>query len=763
MKRVLLFAVAALSFAACNADSSNGYTPPTVGLDDAGSEGGEGGSLVTDAGARDVIAVSCTTTFRYAPPAGRIIHSAQVTGEWNAFAKPGVAMTGPASDGSFNVGIELPAGLVGYKLLLDGAYELDPGARLRTYVGGVENSAVRVPDCHVPVLSLSDKTLTRAASGQGRFTANVRYVDAADRAGFDPASVKATLRKDEVVSPVAVKLDGARLSLDAPTLADGKYSIVVSANDKRGKAAKPLRLVFWVENAAFDWHDAVIYMAMTDRMKDGDPTNNAPAITGVDLRASFQGGDFEGVRSVIASGALDQLGVRAIWLTPFQTNPQGAFAADDGVHSVTGYHGYWPTKAREVEPRLGGEAALKKLVKEAHAHGIRVLQDFVVNHVHKEHEYFSAHPEWFRTGCLCGTSNCDWTAHRLDCLFADYLPDVNWTVPAVNEQYGDDAVYWIDNFDLDGLRMDAVKHVEDVATINLSARIRDEFEAAGTKVFLTGETAMGWSDCGLACNQSQYDTISRYIGPNGLDGQFDFVLYAAVPYLVFDTNSTKGLVHADYWAQASGWEYPAGSIMTPYIGSHDTPRSVTIASYRGQDGAHALSIPGNKWSNIAAAPPDSEPYARHRLAMSWLMGLPGAPLVYYGDEYGEWGGADPNNRVMWRGDRTLSADEAATLALTRKLGTARRELVALRRGDYRPVSTTEDFLVFARQTQAGDVALVAINRLATPQTYAATLPLTIPLSNGTVLHDRLGGPDVTVSGGAVTLTLGARSSAILAP
>lgn len=765
MKRVLLFAIATLSFVACNADSSDGYAPPPVGLNDAGSEGGpvgEGGPL-GDAGPVEVTSVSCTTTFRYAPPAGRIVHSAELTGEWNAFAKPGVAMTGPAIDGSFTAGIELPAGLVGYKLLLDGAYEMDPGARLRKWAGGVENSAVRIPDCHVPALALTDKTLTRAAASQGHFVANVHYIDAADLAGIDPASVQATLRKDDVVAPATVKVDGTHLSIDAASLADGKYSILVSAKDKRGIAAKPLRLMFWVEDTAFDWRDAVIYMAMTDRMKDGDPTNNMAPIPGIDPRVQFQGGDFDGVRSVIASGALDQLGVRAIWLTPLQTNPQGAFAAADGVHQVTGYHGYWPTKAREVETRLGGEVALKKLVKEAHAHGIRILQDFVVNHVHKEHEYFTAHPEWFRTGCLCGTNNCDWTVHRLDCLFADYLPDVNWTVPAVSEQYGDDAVYWLDTFDIDGLRMDAVKHVEDVATVNLSARIRDEFEAAGTKVFLTGETAMGWSDCGLACNQSQYDTISHYIGPNDLDGQFDFVLYAAVPYLVFDTNSSKGLIHADYWAQASGWEYPQGAIMTPYIGSHDTTRSVTNADYRGQDGAHATNIPGNQWDNPAVAPTDSEPYARHRLAMSWLLGLPGAPLVYYGDEYGQYGGVDPNNRNMWHGDGTLTADETATLAWTRKLGTARKELVALRRGDYRPVSTTEDFLVFARQTGAGDVALVAINRLATPQTYVATLPLTIPLSNGVVLHDRLGGPDVTVSGGTVTITLPARSSAILAP
>src|SRR5258708_32001047 len=169
------------------------------------------------------------------------------------------------------------------------------------------------------------------------------------------------------------------------------------------------------------------------------------------------------------------------------------------------------------------------------------------------------------------------------------------------------------------------------------------------------------------------------------------------------------MIHVDYWTQQSAPpNSPAGAIMTPYIGSQDTPRFVTLASYRGQDAAHDVGIPGNKWSNVAGAPPDSEPYARHRLALSWLLGAPGAPLVYYGDEYGEWGGADPNNRVMWRGNGTLSADEQATLAWTRKLGAARRELVAMRRGGYVPVAgTTETLLVFGRQA-GSNAALVAM-------------------------------------------------------
>ncbi|MCA9694118.1 MAG: glycosyl hydrolase, partial [Myxococcales bacterium] len=440
------------------------------------------------------------------------------------------------------------------------------------------------------------------------------------------------------------------------------------------------------------------------------------------------------------------------WLTPFQENPQPAFLASDGFHQVTGYHGYWPIRAREVEPRIGGEAALRALVAEAHAHGIRILQDFVVNHVHEDHEYMAAHPEWFRTGCVCGTQDCDWTGHALDCMFAPYLPDINHTVPEANAAFVDDAVYWLDEFNLDGLRVDAVKHVEEVATRNLAAAVREGFEAAGTHYFLMGETAMGWGDCDDPCNDENYQTIARYIGPHGLDGQFDFVLYHAVAYNTF-AYGDKGMLHADYWLTHGLSKWPAGAVMTPYVGSHDTPRFATLADYRGQDPQHDRGVAHSQWDNTAQAPGDAEPYRRARIAMAWLFGLPGAPLLYYGDEYGQWGGADPNNRLMWRPQAELSADEAETLAFVRKLGAARTALPALRVGAYAPLHVDEDTLVFARHDADAGAAIVGLTRAGVDVALEVFVD-DIGLSPGTSLIDHMGGPASSVSlTGKVALTI----------
>ena len=193
--------------------------------------------------------------------------------------------------------------------------------------------------------------------------------------------------------------------------------------------------------------------------------------------------------------------------------------AADGVHDVSAFHGYWPTEPRGIEPKLGTAEELHALVEAAHERDIRVMMDFVVNHVHEQHTYYEDNPEWFNAGCICGSANCDWTEHRLDCQFTSYMPDVNWKIRDASEQFIDDALWWLETYDLDGLRIDAVKHVEDLATRNLVAQVNERFETVGTDYYLKGETAMGWAGHSLVDNQEQYGTINAYMGPDGLDGK----------------------------------------------------------------------------------------------------------------------------------------------------------------------------------------------------------------------------------------------------
>ena len=120
---------------------------------------------------------------------------------------------------------------------------------------------------------------------------------------------------------------------------------------------------------------------------------------------------------------------------------------------------------------------------------------------------------------------------------------------------------------------------------------------------------------------------------------------------------------------------------------------------------------------------------------------------------------------MWKAESKLSADESATLAFTRKAGTARQKVPALRRGSYVQVlNTSEDTLVFGRSISSGMAAVVGLTRLAGPQLVTVDLTTPLGLAAGTTLHDAMGGPDVTVgAAGQTAFTIPASGSVILAP
>jgi glycosidase len=686
---------------------------------------------------------SCLTRFSYQGEPGAAV---EVAGAWDWDARTPLA--DPDGDGVYTAELELAPGIHAYKLVVGGEWRLDPANAYRTYAGGVENSAARVEDCHDPLLALD----SHEVSG-GAVASRVRFVRGADGEPADRVSV--LLRHEGAEAPVDADFDGRAVAIDLADLAPGKYTLVVSAVDRSGRAARPLLLPFWIEAERFDWRDAVIYMAMVDRFQNGDPGNDPGATPGAEPSADFQGGDLAGVTAAIEDGTFDRLGVRALWLSPVVANAERVHSEEG--HGVTAYHGYWPVRARAVDPRLGGEAALDELVAAAHRRGIRVLMDYVINHVHQDHEYVAAHPGWFRTGCECGTAGCGWTEHRLDCLFHSYLPDVDWTNPEAGEALVADALWWLERFDLDGLRVDAVKHVEDAAIFNLSTRVHETFEQAGTEYFLLGETAMGWRGHDLEANQDEYATISRYIGESGLNGQFDFVLYHATAYRVW-ADDQYGMPHLDFWTRASLASYPESAVMTPFVGSHDSERLVSLATY-----GSGSAIVHHKWPDqgLPAAPDSAEPYQRAAIALTWLLSVPGAPLLYYGDEYGEHGGADPDNRHMWRAPGARSAAQRALEEKVARAGQARRELIALRRGAYTPLAVSEGFLAFARHT--GDqVVVVAINLTGAPVSQEVTAPGDIPLP--AALTDRLDPdrPAALVTGNAFAITLAPRSAAILA-
>ena len=618
-----------------------------------------------------------TTSFAYKGFATEV----SVVGEWN-WSNP-VPMV--EQNGIWTVDVELEEGLYCYKFLVDGEYIFDPTNPERSYCDDIENSLVRVRDHTRPHFSaeLDSQSLV------------VTYHPGTSGAVFDgvPSSLSGAVWDAQERS----------WTYDLSLLEDGKHTFKIDGFDVDGNPAYDLLVPFWIgEGSDFEWQDALIYMVMTDRFVNGNTSNDEPMV-GAAQGADWQGGDFAGITQMIESGYFETLGVGALWLSPFNTAAEGTGKAADGEHDVSAFHGYWPTEPRGIEPKLGTADELHALIEAAHDQDIRVMMDFVVNHVHEEHTYYEENPEWFNAGCICGSANCDWTVHRLDCQFTSYMPDVNWKIRNASEQFIDDALWWLETYDLDGLRIDAVKHVEDLATRNLVAQINARFETVGTDYYLKGETAMGWAGHSLGDNQENYGIINAYMGPDGLDGQADFVLYHAVVDNVF-VSGNENYLHLDYWTNRSQDQYLDGSIMVPYVGSHDVPRLTSRADTGTNDAF-------NQWveDGLPGQPGDVSAYNAAMQAYGWLLTTPGAPLLYYGDEYGEYGGADPDNRHMYRNEDAWSSMEMHLFENISELGKLRSDSIALQRGVYSTRLAMSNLLAYNMTRQEQNMTVI-LNR-----------------------------------------------------
>lgn len=733
MRSAVLFALfmACGSSAACGSSNNEAPPPPT---DDAYVPGIDGGSETTPTpdAPSEVPKRSCKTVFEHSPGTSAAV---EIAGEWDGFkGKTALIDTG---GGKYRVEMDLPKGDYGYKLVIGGSdWKLDPAHGRRKYVGGVENSRVIVGDCKDPVLRL-DKF---EAKGDGTVTIIAQYLDGQDGAGI--GEITATSKS---LKPTPAITNG-QITIALTGAPKGKHTVFIHAKDKAGHVAKSLTIPLWIEDEAFQWNDGPMYFVFTDRFRNGSPGNDLK-IAGIDDRANYLGGDFAGVKQAIDEGYFDKLGVRSLWLSPVNDNTNKKGKGSDG-RDYSGYHGYWPTEPRKTEEHFGSLDELRALTAAAHAHGIRVVLDLVSNQVHEDHAYVTAHKGegWFNGdgSCVCGGPGCSWDDRPVDCWFTNYLPDVNWSTTATQDAFIADSLWWLVESDADGFRVDAVKHMNDVASTALRSAIRDELEGGNAKYYLVGETFTGGGD-------GERGLIKKYIGANALWGQFDFPLFWAFDYTFAQNGGAMSSLESAI--AKSDTSYGPGALMSPFLGNHDVTRFISRAA------GHIGSNPQDQaWSAPPGKPTTDEPYDRAFLAFTVLLGQPGVPLIYYGDEVGLPGTADPDNRRFLTAETSLDAREKKLLERVRLLAKARGTHKGLMRGARKWLFDDGDGYVFARGTGA-DLAIVAVNRGTTARTVNVKVPGDLG-AEGMTFKDAFGGPSIIIKGGSVDLPLTAKGAGL---
>ena len=141
----------------------------------------------------------------------------------------------------------------------------------------------------------------------------------------------------------------------------------------------------------FTWDNATVYFLLTDRFANGDESNDHSYNRGLDKDgnvadfntvASFQGGDFKGLTEKIEEGYFNDLGVNAIWVSGWYEQQHGYSVGGDGKNSFPhyAYHGYYALDFTEIDKNFGTEEEFKAMIDAAHAKGLRVVMDVVMNH-----------------------------------------------------------------------------------------------------------------------------------------------------------------------------------------------------------------------------------------------------------------------------------------------------------------------------------------------------------------------------------------------
>ena len=446
----------------------------------------------------------------------------------------------------------------------------------------------------------------------------------------------------------------------------------------------------------------VLYSLMIDRFYNGNTANdwkmNSPEVLDI---VDYQGGDLAGITAKIADGYFDELGVNTLWISPITQNPWdawGCYTFQNGnkydpsktYTKFSGYHGYWPIYATKLDDRFGTPEELHTLLDSAHAHGINVVLDYVANHMHINSPTLQAHPDWHTDSILPdGRRNFElWDEARLTTWFDKHIPTLDLEREEVCEAMTDSALYWLANYELDGYRHDACKHIPEGYWRMLGQKIATRWP--GRPIWMIGET------------YGSPELIGSYVKSGMLNAQFDFNVYFTTREALCGLTGMDEIMKNELTSLKT---YGAHHTMGNISGNHDQIRFASIAG-----GAIDLHSQGKEegWTKTIGIGDAEKAYKRALLLEVINMTMPGVPCIYQGDEYGEVGANDPDNRHMMRFE-TLSLDERNMREKVTELIQMRRNSMPLLYGELIPLIDRPEEIIYQR-VYLGEKVTVIINR-----------------------------------------------------
>ncbi len=666
-------------------------------------------------------------------------------GSFNGWNRKDIAMTDKNGDGTFEAEATLEPGVYAYKFFGDGEEIVDSKNPEKVPNGfGSFNSIRTINEINTEKIflhigSIKNENIYSFIVEGSEFSENVtkqNIIALLDNSKIDENSIK--IEKNEIIIDLSQSEFENKNLLRLAVTKDGRTTNMQSVLLENGKPIS--------NNSKFGWHDGIIYSLLIDRFSDGDSSINQKVEHDSLLeKANYFGGDLQGVINKLNSNYFNNLGINTIWISPVYDNPNEAFREYPQPHRwYSGYHGYWPISYTKVEEKFGNLEKLKELVNIAHKHNIKILLDFVSNHVHKDHPYYQNHKEWFgQLDLPDGRKNIRfWDEFRLTPWFEPYLPSYDYLgSKEVLDSVTENAVWWLKETGADGFRHDAVKHVPNEFWRELTKKLKREIEIPrNAPVYQVGETF------------GSYDLISSYVNNGQLSSQFNFNLYdVALPTFINQNASFNTL---DKEMQKTFSVYGSLHLMSNIMDSHDKNRFMAFAD--GDLDASQWSATEEGWNN----PPkvdNPENYKKLELYMAFMNTIPGLPVIYYGSEFGMTGASDPDNRRMMRFDNELSQFEKNTMDVVSKTIKLRSENTSLRYGDFYKLISNENIYAYVR-SDFNERILVILNKSDKEESVNLVLP---EIYKANKLTDLVDGSEIDVNSNSINIVLSGKSFKIV--
>lgn len=503
----------------------------------------------------------------------------------------------------------------------------------------------------------------------------------------------------------------------------------------------------------------IVYFVVTDRFFNGNPANDASygrrreADPKADV-GTFHGGDLKGLTLKLREGWFSELGVNALWITAPYEQIRGWVVGGNKEFKHYAYHGYYALDFTLLDKAMGTPEELREMVDTAHAQGIRVLFDVVMNHpgyldiqtaaelkvpvlwpdalakatlsnYHGQIDYnnFAFGDWWGRAWVRAGLPG--YLDGGRDDLTGQltYLPDFRTeskeavTLPRFLKAKPDTKATdlpgttvrgylikwltdWVREYGIDGFRCDTVKHVEPEAWVQLKTE--------ATKALADWKA----KNPDKKIDDAPFWMTGEYWGHGPERGKLHDAGFDTMINFDFQERAGQYARPDALFASYAGLQAGRPAQMLNYISSHDTK---LFARDRLVEGGNALLL------------------------------APGGVQIYYGDETARPPGPVPASdpQQATRSDMNWADPDMAVLAHWRKLGTFRARHVALARGEHRKLGDAP--YAFGRVDAAsGDRVVVALD-----VTAGARIAVAKVFEEGAALRDAYSGRRVTVQGGAV--------------